>query len=127
MNCEAIRNIEDLYMERRLTAARAAQVEAHLKGCSVCTEKMRLASPLAGMRGVKAPKDLKDRMKKLLANLETTQPASLRTALSVDSEFWPAAATIAISLVLAVLLSWAGPGVPSQSYMKTAATVEVTP
>lgn len=127
MNCEAFRNIEDLYAEGRLTPARNTQVEAHLKDCPACSEKAKRANPLAGLRGVKAPQALKERMKKLMANLETTAPANKSEVFSVESAFWPVAASISISLILALLLAWAGPGVPSQGYGTAATPAEVTP
>lgn len=127
MNCEAVRNIEDLYAEGRLTPSRSAQIEAHLKNCPACSEKAKRANPLAGLRGVKAPQALKERMKKLLANLETKAPVNKSESFSVEGDFWPVAASIAISLILALLLAWAGPGVPSQGYEKPATPAEVTP
>jgi anti-sigma factor RsiW len=127
MNCETVRNIEDLYIEGRLTVSRKEQVEAHLKDCAACSEKAKRANPLSGLHGVKAPQALKERMKKLLANLETAAPVNKSKTFSVDSEFWPVAASIAISLILALLLAWAGPGVTSQGYEKAAIPSEVTP
>ncbi|MBI3553458.1 MAG: zf-HC2 domain-containing protein [Elusimicrobia bacterium] len=116
MNCEAVLNVEDLYTEDRLTPSRKAQVDAHLKSCPLCGGKLAKASPLSGLKSASAPKDLKERMKKLLAKLESAEPAPAPEALSMDSEFWPVVASIAIYLGLALALAWAGPGAPSQKY-----------
>jgi len=119
MTCEAVRNIEDLFSEGRLTPARQARVQTHLKDCRACADRLE-AGALARVKGAPAPKDLKDRMKKLLSRLETEEAEPAPEVFSVDGELWPVAATAAIYVGLALLLAWAGPGVPSERYAKAA-------
>src|SRR6267142_4609791 len=106
MNCEAVLNVEDLYTEGRLSPARMAMVRAHLKDCPACAARLK-SDPLSGKgRAVTAPKDLKERMRRMLAEVKPEESAKPAPSFSLDSEAWPVVATIAVYLGIALVLSW---------------------
>jgi anti-sigma factor RsiW len=116
MNCQSVVNVEDLYAEGRLSPSRTASVRAHIKECASCSA--RLKDELLSLKGpsASAPKDLKNRMKALLAKIETEEPPPQAKPWAFDSEMWPVVTSIAIYLGLALLLAWTVPGAPSQRY-----------
>lgn len=77
MNCLAIRSLMDLFTEELLTAERQAQVEAHIAGCRACREMVERRATATPRPVVKAPADLKARLKKALATSPGAQSVPL--------------------------------------------------
>ena len=67
MNCAAVENILDLFVENRLTPARMLAVERHLGSCDACTRQARdfRAARLSKEAVEAAPQSLLDALEKL--------------------------------------------------------------
>jgi hypothetical protein len=122
MNCEAVLNVEDLYAEDRLTEGRARQVREHVESCEVCVSRIK-AGRLSLRKTVRAPKELKDRMKALFAKFESVEMPKAPAPSFFDGELWPVAASIAVYFAAALFLAWQAPGATSQLYDRPAAEV----
>jgi len=117
MNCAAIRNILDLYAEKRLSAGMARAVGAHLKSCEVCSlETHALAAFKSAPRAaLHAPKSLLHALEKLSAG-PTPAPRGEETPAFAPASAAPVFAVVAAYACLLIVLSFAGPGVPSQQF-----------
>lgn len=114
LRCAALRNIQDLYAEKRLTAARTRQVASHLASCSGCARVFQESGVLKVVPAA-APAAFKRALAKAL---EENTPARVPR-----TEFWlrlprpddvPVFAGAAACACLLFFLAAAGPGVPFQ-------------
>ncbi len=64
MTCHTAWALLDLYKEGRLSAARSAEIEAHIGRCPSCAA---LAAPAKPLEAPKAPASLKERLRSLSA------------------------------------------------------------
>ena len=119
MNCEAVLNVEDLYLEDRLSPSRRSHVSAHLAACGAC--RVRLKPVIEPLPAVAAPKSLKDRLRQNLKamseKLTTAVQEPAPPLLSPQNDAWPVLVSAAVYVGLALLLAWLGPGVRSQAYV----------
>jgi anti-sigma factor RsiW len=113
--CWGVKNILDLYAEGRLSAAREAQVRAHLESCPACRAEAR---PLLALRGLLArakqvPEAPAGLAEAILKGLEAPAPAEAWTGW--DWKLQPAQS--AALLYLALLGAGnAAPGLSSQAF-----------
>ncbi len=110
MNCAAVENIRDLYLERRLSLAWASAVASHLRDCPSCA---RLAEAPQHWEKPQAPAGFQESLKKRIAKALAAQKEPSPLLLKRGLEAAPLLAAAALCVCLA-LLNWAGPGVFSQ-------------
>lgn len=98
MTCESARALLDFYRDRRLSPARMAEVERHLKECAGCAA---LAQPAAPAEPVRMPSSIRERLRKRLT-AEDAEDAEGRTpgrkeSLGTGAASGPVAGTAAAS------------------------------
>ena len=126
MNCASVEAILDLFVEGRLTPARAAQIEAHARACADCARKLKPAPASARAAKTAAPEALKARLKAAAARERRGPAAPLETCRAAWAaarerrgpaallEIRRAAWAAAPMACLGMLSQWAGPGVLTQ-------------
>jgi anti-sigma factor RsiW len=129
MNCAAVVNTEDLYVEDRLSPPWKTRVEAHVSGCPLCRERLKEQARLRAAAKEAAPKSLKERLKRNLEGLSALSAEESTAAplfWSPHGDAWPVLVAAAVYAALAFTLAWVG-GAPSQAFDKTppAVTTEV--
>ena len=126
--CWGVRNILDLYVDGRLSAARETQVRAHLDDCAACRLQ---AKPMLGIRallkrsgGPQVPAGLAEA---ILKRLEA-EPESA-AAEAAEPWAWRLSPAQAAAMVYLALLAAgnAGPGLPSQALLAEPPQKEARP
>lgn len=120
--CWSVRNVLDLYHDRRLTPGVQARVKLHLQACEECREEAEACAPLSipELSQVQVPEGLTEA---ILEKLESENaPAESPVRLGELLRLTPARA-LGIAYCALILSAHIVPGIPSQAYAEKAASV----
>ncbi len=120
--CWSVRNVLDLYHDRRLTAGGEARVKLHLQACEECREEAEACAPISvpELSKVKVPEGLAE---SILEKLESENaPAESPMTLGETLRLTPARA-LGVAYCALILTAHIVPGIPSQAHAEKAARV----
>lgn len=114
--CDALRYHEakiDPYLDERLSEMERAAVEDHLRECAGCAEQLRLLRRAGQVLAASGPADVPEGLAARLAEgaltARPTPASSTGLAGLLDGLRWPAVATAAAAVVVAIGLTVATP------------------
>ena len=122
--CAKVANLMDLYVEGRLSPSWMKKAAAHLKDCPSCRKLYEEQKPPKSP-ALKAPADLKARLKAAAASPKSEPASASRVALPSGGFRYLAAALLYAGLLL--LLNWFGPGETTQAPPEAVPMVRLLP
>lgn len=121
-HCWSVRNVLDLYHDRRLTPAALDRIKLHLQACQECREEAETCAPLSipELSKVTVPEGLAESILKKLESedLPDESPIELWEVFRLT----PARA-LSLAYCALILTAHTLPGIPSQAHAEKAAQV----